>query len=242
MGKIKKTWLRAVYRYIPQFFSSDMMISYLQECDCTVGEHTIFYNAGTITVDVSRPALLEIGDYCKITAGVKILTHDYSRSVLRRVYGDVVGEAKKTIIGDNVFIGLDSVILMGTVIGKNTIIGAGSVCSGSYPDNSVIAGNPAKVILTLEEYYQKRKNKTIEEAKEYVRLFCKKYARKPSIEEMGAFFPLYLKRDRQELIRNHIRTRLGGDSEEEVINCFLKSESPYFSSYDKFLDEALKNE
>ena len=117
-----------------------------------------------ITIDESRPYLLHIGDYCKITKGCIILTHDYSLSVMRRVYGEWIGEGKETYIGDNCFIGMNSIILMGAHIGNNCIVGAGSVVHGSFPDNVVIAGNPARVICTLQEHYEKRSKATAIEA------------------------------------------------------------------------------
>ena len=48
-------------------------------------------------------------------------------------------------IGDNVFIGMNSIILMGSHIGNNVIIGAGSVVSGNIPDNSVVGGSQPKL-------------------------------------------------------------------------------------------------
>ena len=128
-----------------------------------IGEHTKFFSS-KIFVDEQRPWMIEIGDYTKITTGVIILQHDYSRSVLRRKYSDLLCEAGKTIIGNNCFIGMNSIILMGTHIGDNVIVGAGSVVSGNIPDNVVIAGNPAKIIRTLDEHYIIRKSKQIEEA------------------------------------------------------------------------------
>lgn len=53
---------------------------------------------------------------------------------------------KPIIIGDYCFIGANSIILKGTVLGKNCVVGAGSVVHGSWSDNSIIAGNPAKLI------------------------------------------------------------------------------------------------
>lgn len=158
---LKRKVLSFKRSFIPRLFSSKNMLEYLKIDNIKVGKKTIFYNPATITVDTSRPELLEIGEYCKITSGVVILTHDYSRSILRRTYGDVLGEAKKTIIGNNCFIGINAVILMGTNLGDNTIVGAGSVVSGKFPGNVVIAGNPAKIVRTLEEHYKKRSNKLI---------------------------------------------------------------------------------
>ena len=87
-----------------------------------------------------------------------ILAHDYSISVARRVYGDFAGGTAPTRIGDNCFLGIRSIILPGVTLGNNCIVGPGSVVpAGDYPDNSVIAGNPAKIICTLDEYYKKHK-------------------------------------------------------------------------------------
>lgn len=165
-------------RFFPQLITSKLLVSYLKKIGIEIGDNTVFFNAGSICLDTSRPVLLHIGNYCKITGGVTILTHDYSRSVIRRAFGEIIAEAKETRIEDNVFIGMNSIILMGTKIGENSIVGAGSICSGNYPPNSVIAGNPAKVIMTLDDYYAKRKKLYINEAKSYANLFYKKYQKK----------------------------------------------------------------
>ncbi|HOP59466.1 MAG TPA: acyltransferase, partial [Bacteroidales bacterium] len=59
---------------------------------------------------------------------------------------DVFGKIK---IGNNVFIGNNCTILPGTTVGDNCIIGAGSVVRGNFPENSVIVGNPAKVVMPM---------------------------------------------------------------------------------------------
>lgn len=237
--KLVVLFVELLERFFPGIVNSEMKIMLLKRKGVNVGRGTFIFDAGHVNIDTSRPALLSIGEYCKITGGVTILTHDYSRSVIRRVYGEVVGEARKTIIGNNVFIGMNSIILMGTYIGDNCIIGAGSVCHGKYPENSVVAGNPAKVICSLEDYYEKRKSRSFEEAIGYVKLYKERYGENPSIKEMGAFFPLYLERTREALEINEIRVNLSGDEKDEVIDAFLKSE-PLFDSYDSFLDSIEK--
>ena len=129
---MKQKFIELLFRLFPGLVTSKIMTSYLKSKGISIGEGTTFFNAGTVNIDVSRPILISIGAYCKITQGVIILGHDYGRSVLRRTFGDIVGEARKTIIGDNVFIGMNSIILMGTQIGNNCIVGAGSVCRGKY--------------------------------------------------------------------------------------------------------------
>lgn len=222
-------------KFCPSRISNDEYVNRLIQKGVCCGKHTKFFDITNTTIDISRPWLLEIGDYCKITAGVTILTHDYSRSVMRRVYGDIVSEAKKTVIGNNVFIGINSIILMGAKIGDNVIIGAGSVVSGEIPSNCVVAGNPARVIRSLEEHYKIRKAKYLYEARESAVCFKEKNGRYPTIKEMESFFPLYLERNVDCLKEHNLFIKLSGDDEDDVIKNWLSSE-PVFDSYDKFLE------
>ena len=59
--------------------------------------------------------------------------------------------SKPVIIGDNVFIGAEAIILKGSSIGENAVIGAGSVLSGNVPSNEIWAGNPARFVKTIPE-------------------------------------------------------------------------------------------
>lgn len=223
-------------RFFPRLVTSKMKLDYLRRQGVEIGKGTVLLDAGHINIDASRPALLSVGDYCKIASGVTVLTHDDSRSVLRRSYGDVVGEARKTVIGNNVFIGTRSTVLMGTHIGDHCIVEAGSVLQGSYPAGSVIAGNPAKVICSLDDYYRDCKERTAAEAKEYVKCFYGSAGRFPTIEEMGAFFPLYLERSEEALRKYNLPVDLSGDEEQEVIAAFLETE-PLYESFEAFLDD-----
>ena len=218
----------------PGRISSAEFTRYLNSKGIEIGKGTHFFDPQSTTIDVQRPWMLHIGQYCKITSNVVILCHDYSRSVLRRVYGEVIGEARETFIGDNVFIGIGSTICMGSCVGDNVIIGAGSVVSGKIPSNSVYAGVPAHFVCTLDEYYEKRKSKTVEEAKLYAKRFHEKYGRYPTEKEMGPFWQLFMPRDIKTLKDKEIFTKLSGDSEEEILDAFLKTK-PEFSSFDEFL-------
>lgn len=190
-----------------------------------------------ITIDSTRPYLLHIGDYCKITKGVIILTHDYSLSVMRRVYGEWIGEGKETFIGDNCFIGMNSIILMGTHIGDNCIVGAGSVVHGKFPDNVVIAGNPAKIICTLDEHYQKRCEKTIEEAKECAQLIKERLKREPTPKDLIGFRFLFTPRTNEALAEYGIDNfACNGDEPEEVRKAFFET-TPHWESFEDFLKD-----
>ena len=61
---------------------------------------------------------------------------------------------KPVSIGDNSFIGAKSIILPGTQIGDNVIIGAGTVVKGKIPDNVVVAGNPCRIIRSIDEHFE----------------------------------------------------------------------------------------
>ena len=151
---IRKIIRRAVFG---SSLTSDTFIKSLKKSGVSIGEGTQFFDPINNIVDLQNPKLLTIGKNVGITSGVIILTHDFSWSVVSGVYGDCIGGVRPVIIGDNVFIGMRSIVLMGTTIGNNVIIGAGSVVSGNLESNSVYAGNPAIKIMSLEEFYTKRK-------------------------------------------------------------------------------------
>lgn len=96
----------------------------------------------------SEPYLIEIGDNVQITKGVKIFTHG-GGWVFRKEIPDL-DTFGKVVIKNNVYIGNNSLIMPGVVIGNNVIVGAGSVVTKSVPDNSVVAGNPARIISDIE--------------------------------------------------------------------------------------------
>lgn len=125
------------------------------------------YSAKNTTIDETSLQHIFIGDNTQITAGVIILAHDYSYSVLGNIYGELPRQQKDTIIGKNVFIGMNSIILMGSNIGDNVIIGAGSVVSGHIPSNTVCAGNPAKIICSLDQFLVKGRTRFEESARCY---------------------------------------------------------------------------
>ena len=94
-------------------------------------------------------------------------------------------------IGNNVFIGMHSTILKGVHIGNNVIIGANSLVSKDIPDNCVAAGNPCKVIMSLEEYHEKTKEGQVDEATALVKLYRERYGKEPDEKALHEFFWLF---------------------------------------------------
>lgn len=102
----------------------------------------------------SEPYLIQIGNHVTITSGVKFATHDGGVWIFRRVYPEI-DNFHRIFIGNNVFIGINSIILPGVTIGNNVVVGAGSVVTKDVPDNVIIGGNPAKKIKSIEAYETK---------------------------------------------------------------------------------------
>ncbi len=201
--------------------TSSKTIDKLRQRGAEIGQKVIIFDPLHTFIDSGRPWLIKIGSYVKIASGVKILTHDYSLSVLRRTYGEWLGEGAKTVIGDNVFIGMNSVLLMGTEIGNNVIVGAGSVVRGKVPDNVVIAGNPARVVCSIEEHYQNRKRKTVDECKTVIKEYYKTYGYMPSPRDLGGFKFLFAPRDKDWLEEHGLNFQCNGDEPLDVENAFF---------------------
>jgi acetyltransferase-like isoleucine patch superfamily enzyme len=110
-------------------------------------------NVGISGTTIFSRDLIVIGDNCKIGANCKIIDNDFhSLDFEERKHGNEIIKTKPIHIEKNCFIGMNSIILKGTVLGENCIVGAGSVVSGIFPNNVIIAGNPAIIIKTLNCY------------------------------------------------------------------------------------------
>lgn len=100
----------------------------------------------------SEPWLIEIGARTWVTGGVAFFTHDGSHEVLPRPSDVVLNAYGRIIVGEDCFIGQRAILLRGIRIGDGCVIGAGSVVTRSVPAGHVVAGNPARVICTTEDY------------------------------------------------------------------------------------------
>lgn len=229
--------LKKIIKYIlfKEKSSPEAYLKHLRKIGCKIGEGTnIFASPREVVIDETRPWLIDIGNDVQITRNVTILTHGYDWSVLKGVYGEILGSSGKVTIGNNVFIGMNSTILKNTTIGNNVIIGANSLVRGNIPSNCVVAGNPAKAICSLEEYYEKRKKAQIKEAVELVHEFYNTYKKFPEEEYLREFFFLFADKEKKlnilfdddmKLIRNY----------EKSMEVF-KNQKSRFSSYEDFIN------
>jgi len=117
-----------------------------------------FCRMSGVTIDASHCYHITIGDDVILAPNVHVLAHDMSTYMF-------LGKtrAANVRIGNKVFVGASTIILPGVSIGDNVVIGAGSVVTKDIPSNSVAAGNPARVICSLDAYLERIKGKMKEE-------------------------------------------------------------------------------
>lgn len=187
---IKKFIGKLIYK---EKYDSETYIKYLKSVGVKIGEGTTIYHLRTVYFDSVYPWLIKIGKDVKITKGTTMLTHGFDWCVLKKIYGEVLGSAGPIEIGDNVFIGMNTTILKNTKIGNNVIIGANSLVNKNIPDNYVAVGNPAKVLMSIEEYYKKRKNAQYDEASNLVNCFRNNFNKEADEQILHEFFYLFQK-------------------------------------------------
>lgn len=107
----------------------------------------------------AEPFLVKIGNHVSLTA-CQFVTRDGSLWVFRE--SDPTLEIfAPIVIGNNVFIGHGCTIMPGVIIGDNCIVGAGSLVTRSVAPNTVVAGVPAKPIRSLDEYWERTKDRCL---------------------------------------------------------------------------------
>ena len=106
-------------------------------------------------VKFDNPELINLGHNIVISDESILLTHDYSLTTVLKFKNKTplndIAITRGITIGDNCFIGKRAIIMPGCSIGDNCIIGAGSVLRGAIKEESVLVGNPAKIIMNINE-------------------------------------------------------------------------------------------
>lgn len=143
MGKLKNI----LYRLRGEYTTEQLL-----KMGMKVGKN--FGRLNGVILDPSHCWLIEIGDNVTMAPRVHILCHDASTKHFMNYT-----KIGRVTIGDNVFIGAESVVLPGVTIGNNVIVGANSTVTHDIPDNTVVAGTPAKLICTLDDYLNKEKER-----------------------------------------------------------------------------------
>ena len=197
-----------------------------------IGNNIWWGDMRTISIDWSRPSLVEIGDDVRINTGFTLLTHDSSNMVFRKLYNDFVPSSGRIKIGSNIYFGRHCTVLKGVTVGDNCIIGYGSLVTRDIPAGSVAVGRPAKVICTVEEYYKKRKERCVEEALDYARSIQERFGRKPQLKEFFEEFPLFMEgTEESDLLPIKEQLR-------DAYPYYREHNRPVFKGFDDFLKQA----
>ena len=234
---IFKIILRKVRRLIvPPPINSSQYVDYLRSVGCDVGNNVFFPSPQTAFVDTTRPLLVKIGDNCTVLENFLLLTHDHITRCFGNVYHEFLPSSGPVTIGNNVYFARNCTVLKNVTIGDNCIIGFGSVVTRDIPANSVVVGAPARVICTLDEYYEKRKKQSYEEALNLARIIYRKTGKRPTVEQMYEEFPMWMEGDQDDLrLRFSVKQQLGA-----YHDIWKKQHKAPFSSFDEFIDKALE--
>lgn len=212
--------------------SSSALIKYYRGKGILIGKGCVFRSPGTTQIDIMRPALVTIGDNVDMNRNFSIMTHDFGHRVFLIKYGEFLSSSGRVSIGSNIYFGMNVTILKGVTIGDNCIIGAGSVVTKSIPSNSVAAGVPCRVICSIEEYYERRKNEWIAEAKDYAVAIRERFRREPTKNDFRPEFGLYTDAtciDSNDI--DSIVSRLGERYEQ-----WISSHKAEYHGFEEFLD------
>lgn len=149
--------MNIIKRIIHFYIKKTNPTKYAKKIGVKMGENVHIYSS---ILWGSEPWLITLGNNVYITDGCKFITHDGGTLILRKHIPDL--ELTFPIeIKNDVYIGMNTLILPGITIGNNCIVGAGSVVTKDIPDNSVVAGVPAKVIKSTQEYLEQIKKKSL---------------------------------------------------------------------------------
>lgn len=233
-NKIKDILKKIVYK---ERASSDTYVEFLRKKGMSIGENVEIFNPRRTIIDEQYPWMIEIGDNVKITDGVIILTHDFSWSVIKnynKCLGELLGASGKVVIGNNVFIGMNSIITRDVKIGDNVIIGVGSIVTKDCDSGYVYAGNPAKKISSLDEFINKRRNLQLNEARILAKEYRKKYLANPPIEVFSEYFMLFTDFEQASKNKKFLSQLKVGGTYYESMN-FYENKHPHFNGYDDFI-------
>jgi acetyltransferase-like isoleucine patch superfamily enzyme len=128
-------------------YQRTIIVTRTSEAEIRIGN-----NVGISGATIYARKSIIIGDNTNIGGNAKILDNDFHPLDIETRNADIKEkiETRPIIIGKNCFIGCNSLILKGTVLGDGCVVGAGAVVSGKYQENCVIVGNPARVIKELQ--------------------------------------------------------------------------------------------
>ena len=138
--------LRSLLRKV--YDRDEAVLRRLRRLGATVGRNVQIVDRSRLLYEPWYANLIEIQDGVVISAGVRLVSHDSSYA---NILGDLPIRYGRIVIEKNAYIGVNAVILPGVRIGESALVGAGAVVNRDIPARTIAAGNPVKVLSTLEE-------------------------------------------------------------------------------------------
>jgi acetyltransferase-like isoleucine patch superfamily enzyme len=140
---------RIIQKLKLRYGSQETVLKTLRQMGMRIGEGCRFYSLKI----GSEPWLIRLGDQVCVTPDVSFVTH-CANTQFQDKYESLTAFGKIDI-KHHCFIGVGAILLPNVTIGPYSVVGAGSVVSKDVPPNTVVAGNPARVICSIEEYEKK---------------------------------------------------------------------------------------
>lgn len=147
---LKSLFVKLWRSYILGKYNDFTIAAYLRKQGAKIGQD----NRLQIRSLGTEPYLVTIGNHCTVVNNVSFITHDGGTWVFTEDIPDLQKFGPIKIL-DNCFIGMNSVLMPNVTIGPNVIVAAGSIVTKDVPENTVVAGIPAKPIMSLNEYKEK---------------------------------------------------------------------------------------
>lgn len=149
--RLRRAYTKARHRHV---------INYLVKSGMELGE------GSRIERDVSfgsRPYLVKIGKHVDISRRVSFITHDGADTWLSDTHDEDERSKYRDYIevNDDSFIGIGAIILPGISIGPRSIVGAGAVVTRDVPQNTVVIGNPAREVCSVDVYLSMKKHQSV---------------------------------------------------------------------------------
>lgn len=230
--------IHKILNFVNQLYyksSSERYIKYLRTKGILIGGGN-HIDPKTSVIDISRPSLVTIGNNCYMNRNFVLLTHDWVTKVFIESGREFLPSSGRVNIGNNVSFGQNVMVLKGVTIGDNCFIGAGSIVTKDIPANSIAVGSPCKVVISLDDYYKKRKVLCVSEALEYARSIKERFNRTPLTTDFWEEFPLFVNGDKindypelQQIIK-----RQCGSS----YNSYVNQHKAVFDGFEAFLKAA----
>jgi len=146
-----RTWVKIVVGVIASYLPGpSRLLAWLHQWrGVRFADPATVFIAGRVLIDSRFPELVSIGEHVYLTRGAVILTHLSPTPLQATVMGGI--RTRPVTVKRGAHIGVNAIILPGVTVGECALVGAGAVVTKDVPDYTFVAGNPARVIRSIQE-------------------------------------------------------------------------------------------